>query len=78
MVEAYRKRQNAIAVRGRIGESDMCRLYPSLNGIHSSGEADRLSMQEIDEGQVPADADAADLGVSIRIESLRDQKEELI
>lgn len=65
MTEAYRKRQEATGARGRVGESDMCRLYPVLNGIHSSAEADVLTTQRLDEGTIPADEDPADLGLPV-------------
>jgi hypothetical protein len=64
-----------VTVKGRIGESDMCRLYPILAGIHSSAEADVLSAQEIYEGGIPAGADRADLGLPIGFEFVRDQLE---
>ncbi|HUD04780.1 MAG TPA: hypothetical protein VMR59_02225 [Patescibacteria group bacterium] len=58
-----------------VRESPVCRLYPLLPGFHSSADADALAAQEMYDGELPADADQADLGLPIRLESVRDQRE---
>ena len=60
-----------VAVHGRVGESDMCRVYPALPGAHSSAEADALATRATYDGGLPADADRADLGLPNGVEFVR-------
>ena len=71
MTEAYRKRQEATVVSGRIGKSDMCRVFPLLSGTHSSAEADAIKTEAQYQGEFPVDADPADLGLPTKVSRVR-------
>jgi hypothetical protein len=63
MVDRYRhlNPENVMA-KGRMGESDQCRVFPLLDGAHSSSVANRIDAENAYQGSF-GDEDPADLGL---------------